>query len=40
MEEKVYTHMEYMNPETRLPVDFTVDESGMDTENKKEEEDK
>ena len=40
MEEKVYTHMEYMNPKTRLPVDFAVDENGMDTENEKEEENK
>ena len=40
MEEKVYTHMEYMNPKTRLPVDFAVDENGMDTEKEKEEENK
>ena len=40
MEEKVYTHMEYMNPKTRLPVDFAVDENGMDTENETEEENK
>lgn len=40
MEEKVYTHMEYMNPKTRFPVDFAVDENGMDTEKEKEEENK
>lgn len=38
MDETVYTHMDYMNPENLSPVDFKVDESGLDIEEKKEKE--
>lgn len=38
MDETVYTHMDYMNPENLSPVDFKVDDSGLDIEEKKEKE--
>ena len=38
MDETVYTHMDYMNPENLSPVEFKVDESGLDIEEKKEKE--
>ena len=34
----MYTHMEYMEPETKVPVDFAVDMGGMDVEREEEEE--
>lgn len=38
LDEQVYTHMEYMEPETKVPVDFAVDMGGMDVEREEEEE--
>ena len=40
MDESVYTHMDYMNPENLSPVDLKEDESGMDMGEKKEEKEK
>ena len=37
MDENVYTHMDYMDPENLHPVDFAADESGMDIERNKDE---
>nr|WP_297874033.1 AI-2E family transporter [uncultured Blautia sp.] len=37
MDENVYTHMDYMDPENLHPVDFAVDKSGMDIERNKDE---
>lgn len=38
LDEQVYTHMDYMNPETMRPVDFAEDEKGIDAEEKQQEE--
>lgn len=40
MDESVYAHMDYMNPENLSPVDLKEDESGMDMGEKKEEKEK
>lgn len=40
MDESVYTHMDYMNPENLSPVDLKEDESGLDMGEKKEEKEK